>query len=240
MSEGYAYDAVCWDIGGVIVELKSVREGYAAFVSELADEYGLDAEAALETWRSRLGKHFKSREGTEYASARDGYRKASAALFPGGEAPPEEEWWPVFRRANEAHLRAEPGAVETIRALDDAGIHLGIVSDIDANEADSFLGGFGIAECFDAVTTSEAVGHTKPDRRMFEDAISKLPDGVAPDETLMIGDRYRHDVEGAADAGLVPVAYHEDADGPKAAHRIDDLRELLDVVGLGTDYVDKG
>ena len=53
------YEAVFWDIGGVIVELASVREGYAAFVAELADERGLDAESALETWKTALGEHFR-------------------------------------------------------------------------------------------------------------------------------------------------------------------------------------
>jgi putative hydrolase of the HAD superfamily len=48
----------------------------------------------------------------------------------------------------------------------------------------------------------------------------------------MVGDRYRHDVEGASEAGLVPVAYGEDAHGPAAEFEIRDLRELLEVVGV--------
>jgi putative hydrolase of the HAD superfamily len=227
----YEYDAVCWDIGGVIVELESIREGYAAFVAELAAAYDLDPAAALETWKSALGEHFRSRDGTEYVTAREGYRKATNALF---EDPPDEEaWMRTFRRTSEASMRPEPNAVETIRALDEAGVHLGVVSDIDTREADSMLSTFGVADAFDAVTTSEDVGYTKPDRRMFEDAIGKArANGVDPDRTLMVGDRYRHDVEGAAEAGLTPVAYGDGARGPAAAHEIDDLRALLDIVGV--------
>jgi putative hydrolase of the HAD superfamily len=229
----HEYDAVLWDIGGVIVELKSIREGYATFVAELAAAYDLDPEAALDTWKSALGEHFRSREGTEYVTAREGYRKATNALF---EDPPDEAaWMRTFRRTSRDAMRTEPNAVETIRALDDAGLHLGIVSDIDTAEAGSMLSGFGVEDCFDAVTTSEDVGYTKPDTRMFEDAKSKLPPEVSPDRTLMVGDRYRHDVEGASEAGLTPVAYGEDAAGPAAAHEIADLRELLDIVGAGTD-----
>jgi len=95
------------------------------------------------------------------------------------------------------------------------------------------LGSFGVRDAFDAVTTSEEVGYTKPDRRMFEDAISKLrANGVAPDRALMVGDRYRHDVEGSAEVGLTPVAYGEDAFGPAAEHEITDLAAVLDIVGV--------
>jgi putative hydrolase of the HAD superfamily len=48
----------------------------------------------------------------------------------------------------------------------------------------------------------------------------------------MIGDRYEHDVAGASAAGLDAVAYGADAHGPAADHRIDDLRELPDIVGV--------
>jgi putative hydrolase of the HAD superfamily len=227
----HQYDAVLWDIGGVIVELGSIREGYAAFVAELAAAYDLDPEVALETWKTSLGDHFRSRDGTEYVTAREGYRKATNALL---EDPPEETaWMRTFRRTTETSMRPEPNAVETIHALDEAGLHLGIVSDIDTAEADSMLGSFGVRDAFDAVTTSEDVGYTKPDRRMFADAISKLrANGVDPDRTLMVGDRYRHDVEGSAAAGLAPVAYGEDAFGPAAEHEITDLAAVLDIVGV--------
>ena len=98
---GRRYEAVFWDIGGVIVELASVREGYAAFVAELADERGLDAESALETWKTALGEHFRGRDGTEYRTAREGYRKATAALFDG---EPPDGWRDRLDRATSATL----------------------------------------------------------------------------------------------------------------------------------------
>jgi len=222
-----AYDAVFWDIGGVIVELKSVREGYAAFVADLADAHGLDAETALETWRSTLGDHFKEREGTEYRTAREGYEKATAALF---DRDPPGGWEKRFRAATDATLRAEDGAVETIEALADAGVTQAIVSDIDTREAENMLETFGVRECFAHVTTSEAVGYTKPDERMFRDALEAT--GVDPERTLMVGDRYGHDVAGAAALGIGAVGYGEAGQGPEADHEISDLRELLDVVGV--------
>lgn len=222
------YEAVFWDIGGVLVELQSVREGYATFVAELAERHDLAVEEPLETWTDVLGEHFRSREGTEYRTAAEGYRKATRALF--DDLLPESEWRPLFDTATTATLRSEPGAVETVQALDDAGVYQGVVSDIDTREAESMLTEFSIRECFDHLTTSEAVGYTKPDRRMFETALEKT--SVPAEAGVMVGDRYDHDVAGASAVGLDGVAYGEDAAGPEADHEVDDLRAVLDVVGV--------
>jgi putative hydrolase of the HAD superfamily len=231
------YEAVLWDVGGVIIELKSIREGYAAFVGELAERHGLDPETALSTWREVLGEHFRSREGTVYETAHEGYRKATHALF--DDPPAEEEWLPLLEEYTRSSVRTEPGVLEVLRALDDAGFYLGVVSDVDDHELERLFEGFDLGRHFDDVTTSEAVGYRKPDPRMFETAVGKLREaGYVPDETLMVGDRYRHDVEGAREAGLVPVGYRADAHGEAAAYEITDHRELLDIVGLETDYVE--
>jgi putative hydrolase of the HAD superfamily len=229
------YEAVFWDIGGVIVELASIREGYAAFVAELAAEHDLDPDATLERWKAALGEHFRAGEGTEYRTAAEGYRRATDAVLDaaGLEPVPESEWRPVLDRCTDATLRTEPGAVETIRALDEAGIYQGVISDVDTAEAASMFEEVGLDTVFAHVTTSEEVGYKKPDARMFETALGKAAEhGVGAAEGVMIGDRYEHDVAGASAAGLDAVAYGADAHGPAADHRIDDLRELPDIVGV--------
>ncbi|WP_435195052.1 HAD family hydrolase [Natronomonas sp. EA1] len=220
-----SYDAVFFDIGGVIVELRSVREGYARFLDRLDDEYDLPG-GAFESWKSVLGSHFKSRTGTEYKTAKAGYLKATASLFE--TPPPEEEWWPMFEAATRECLRPEPGVVDAIRTIADRDTHVGIVSDIDTEEAEKMLTTFEVWDAFDAVTTSEAVGYTKPDSRMYEAALDAA--SVAPDRAVMIGDRYKHDIAGAVDAGLDAVAYGPDARGPKATYEIDSMDELPDLV----------
>lgn len=221
------YQAVLWDIGGVIVELKSIRDGYARFIDELAAEYDLDAEDALERWKSTLGDHFKGREGTRYRLARDGYEKATVELFDGG---PPTDWSHQLEAALEASLRPERGAVETIATLSDADISMAIVSDVDTPEGNRMLETLGVRQYFEHVTTSEAIGHTKPDERMFRDALGALE--ADPSETLMIGDRYGHDIVGAAALDIDTVGYGSDARGPKTEYEIDDLRELLRIAGI--------
>jgi putative hydrolase of the HAD superfamily len=228
------YDAVFWDIGGVIVELASVREGYAAFLAELADEHDLDPEPAMETWKGALGEHFGAAEGTEYRTAAEGYRRATAAVFEAvdREAPPESAWRPILERCMDATLRTEPGAVETIRALESAGVYQAVISDVDTAEAESMFAELGIADAFEHVTTSEAVGYKKPDRRMFETALEKAAaHGIDPSQGAMVGDRYSHDIEGASALGLSTIAYGEAAAGEAATHVVTELAEIPDIVG---------
>lgn len=228
MTPGRRYEAVFWDLGGVVVELASVREGYAAFVAELTARHEPDVDEPLDTWRNELGAHFRSAAGTEYRTAAEGYRRATAALY--DDPPPAAEWRPLFDGVTTAALRPEPGARETIRRLDEAGLYQAVVSDVDTAEALGMLETFGVRDRFTDVTTSEAVGHKKPDPRMFETALEKAP-ASAP-RCVMVGDRYEHDIEGAAAVGLATVAYGADAAGPAADHEIEDLTDLLTVVGV--------
>ena len=221
------YQAVLWDIGGVIVDLKSIREGYATFVDDLASSADLDPEVALDRWKSTLGDHFKGRNGTQYRLARDGYAKATTELFDGD---PPADWSDRLETALEASLRSRDGAVETISTLSEAGIDLAIVSDVDTPEGNRMLETLGVREYFDHITTSEAIGHTKPDERMFRDALEALD--ADPEETIMIGDRHSHDIVGAAALGIDAVGYGADARGPKTDYEIDDLFEVLSIVGI--------
>lgn len=219
--------AVLWDIGGVIVELKSIREGYAAFVEDVAAEADLDPETALDAWKTTLGDHFKGGDGTRYRLARVGYAKATEALFD-GDPPPD--WESRLESAVSSALRPEPGAVAAITAVSETDLRQAIVSDIDTPEAHRMLDAFGVRGEFDHIATSEAVGHTKPDERMFRDALDGL--GVEPGRAVMIGDRYDHDIAGAAALGIETVGYGPDARGLKADHETDDLRDLLGIVGI--------
>lgn len=226
------YDAVFWDIGGVVLDLDSVRQGHRAFVENLAERFDLDDDA-LETWRDELGAHFRDREGTAFTSARAGYARAVAAMV--GREVPESEWLPAFERATTEILEPIPETVETVRRLD-GQLHQGIVSDIDTWEAERLLDQFGVADHLDAMTTSEAVGRTKPDPAMFETALEKA--GVAPERAVMVGDRYRNDMEGASAVGIHTVAFGGSAadaapDDPAVDYRVESTLELLDIVNIG-------
>jgi putative hydrolase of the HAD superfamily len=230
------HDGVLFDIGGVLLDLGSVRDGHDAFVRALADRHGIDDPGALaDRWREALGEYFRARDGTEYRPAAEGYAVAVERAL--GRPVAESEWFDLFVEATTGQLRPVEGAVETVERLDAAGYYLGVVSDIDSREGERILRAFGIRGRFGDVTTSEAVGRTKPDPAMFETALEAA--GLDAGDCLYVGDRYHNDMRGGARAGLTTVAMGVDAareDGRRdpdgvVDHLIDDPRELLDLLG---------
>ncbi|WP_226007517.1 HAD family hydrolase [Natrinema salinisoli] len=221
------WEAVFWDIGGVILALDSVQGAHAEFVADLIERHDVEmtVEEAIDTWRTTVGDYFRERDGTEFRSARDGYHLGVEAIV--GEEIPREEWQPRFDEIVRDSVEPISGAPQTIERLADRNLHVGVISDVDDAEGREMLEGFGVREHFDSITTSEEVGRTKPDPAMFETALEKA--GVAPERSLMIGDRYDHDVRGAADMGMHGVAFGAD-DGPAVAYRIESPEEVLEIV----------
>ncbi len=86
----------------------------------------------------------------------------------------------------------------TLRTLRAQGLRIGIVSNVPRDLAPIFEAR-GLRELVDAFTHSYEVGAEKPDPRIFLAACGKL--GVAPGETLMVGDHAIAD-GGAVGAGL--------------------------------------
>lgn len=226
--DGPRIEAVLWDIGGVILDIDSVRAGHEEFSAWLVDAYDLESvERVVETWRREIGEYFRERDGTEFRPARDAYQQAIEASV--GESLPPEEWQPRFWEILGDHLRPNPKATETIERLAPTDRHQGIVSDVDADEGRFILDRLGVIDRFDAITTSEEVGRTKPDPAMFETALERA--GVDPEHAVMIGDRYSHDMEGAAKLGIRTAAYGADP-GPAVDVQLDDLDELLSLLDL--------
>jgi putative hydrolase of the HAD superfamily len=96
----------------------------------------------------------------------------------------------------------------------------------------------GLRGHLDAIAISVEVGIRKPRREIFESVLAEL--GVAPEETLHVGDNLDADVAGAAALGM-PTAWItrrvDDPDdaltrhkGPRPDFVIRDLRELVPLV----------
>ena len=97
----------------------------------------------------------------------------------------------------------------------------------------------GLARHLAAVVISDAVGLRKPRREIFEAVLARL--GVAPEQTLHVGDSLRADVVGAAALGIKtawltrrvkdPRAALEAHRGPAPDFTIRDLAELPALLG---------
>lgn len=93
-------------------------------------------------------------------------------------------------------------ALESVKAQ---GMKVCILTNGRSDLQRAVINKLGFSEYLDAIVISEEVGVRKPQREIFELALSAL--GVAAIDAVMVGDSIESDVEGALSAGLHAIAF---------------------------------
>lgn len=127
------------------------------------------------------------------------------------------------------NYRLYPDALEALALLRSEGIRLGIISNWEV-WLPSLLERLGIAEYFEAVVISGAVGLHKPEPAIFQHAVEIV--GVTPANAVHIGDSLRSDYHGALGAGLGAVLV--DRANRYAGHDLVRVRSLVELPALLT------
>ncbi len=120
-----------------------------------------------------------------------------------------------------------PEATDVLVELRKRGYRLGVVSNWDSRLL-LLCRGLGLAAHVDFILASAATGMEKPDRRIFEVALSRAR--VSPERAVHVGDDYRADVLGARGAGIDAILIDRDGLAPMPVSTIHSLRELLDLL----------
>ncbi|MEZ0112891.1 HAD superfamily hydrolase (TIGR01509 family) [Catenulispora sp. EB89] len=107
----------------------------------------------------------------------------------------------------------EPQVRHGLAELRAAGWLLGIVTNGTTLVQQAKVDSVGLREHVDVVVDSEAAGHRKPDRRIFELAAAELGVDLGP-HGWMVGDRLDKDVAGGAAAGLRTIWISQDGPDP--------------------------
>ena len=139
----------------------------------------------------------------------------------------------------ELQTELTPNVADTIRALKDAGLRVGIVCDVGLTPSTALrhiLERHGVLELFDHWSFSDEVGVYKPNPVIFRHAHEGLG-GVDPAEAAHIGDLRRTDVAGALGVGVLALRYtgvtdDDPAHGPEAHAVVADHAELPRLLGL--------
>ena len=230
MSDAGAIRTVLFDAGGVLVQLDLpyLRRLVEAKRIDVEPQALVAAEAA-----ARREVHRMVESGGRVGSAwRDYFH-----LILGKIGLPGPEQSAVIDSLWDAHERfglwtvASEGGPETVSALRESGLRLGVVSNAEGRvERDLETAGYKGA--FDTIVDSHHVGVEKPDPAIFGIALERL--GVDPEATVYVGDLPAVDVQGARAAGIRailvdPHDHYADCDAP----RIRTLRELPDLLARG-------
>jgi putative hydrolase of the HAD superfamily len=110
-------------------------------------------------------------------------------------------------------------------ALSGRGLALGLVSNVD-KDIQPLLEKLGLMSYLKVVLTSRDVGATKPEPRIFTEAVRQA--GVGARDSLYVGDQYEIDVLGARRAGLEGLLLDRYGSSPgiPAIEKIKSLEEL--------------
>jgi len=198
--------AVTFDATGTLFHCPRLAEIYAAAMARHGLAIESEAVGALipVAW-SELDCRFtlgRDRFASHREGARGFWRDFLVRLCAlAGLSPPSRflaaELYDCFARSQAWCLYED--VEEVLARLGARGLRLGVVSNWD-ERLPGVLAGLGIGERFDTVVFSQRVGFEKPHPAIFRRALEEL--GVTAPEALHVGDRPRHDVEGAAAAGM--------------------------------------
>ena len=190
--------AVLFDVGDTLFE----RRLGARVIVEVARELGAEVaeDAAARLWQE---VHARSRTPEELAKGRDlspeAHRAAWTELYRAADAIAEGMAEALYEREIDPAFWAPfPDTRPTLEALRERGVPVGVVSDAGFDISRLFHH-HGLAHLVGTFVISYQHGATKPSAKLFEVACERL--GVAPAETLMVGDIPWTD-GGAVSAGL--------------------------------------
>jgi putative hydrolase of the HAD superfamily len=214
---------VLFDAFGTLVEMEPPAPVLAR---ELRDAgYPADPARVADALRQEIA-HYRARMhvGADHAGLQALRAECGAvlagALGPG--APGPDEATTMLLRS--LRFRLHPDAHAALDALAAQGVRMGVVSNWDCAQP-HHLARLGVAERFEVIAASAAVGAAKPDPAIFLHAVRAL--GAQPGDALHVGDRRVEDYEGARAAGLSALLLSRDGE----ARGPDVVRSLREVPG---------
>lgn len=176
-----------------------------------------DRDKALSAFRT-LRK--QARESGVEVSAVEGTRRVLVELGYHVPEPALESAVAGLEKACLTDLRPVEGVLEILQRLRDVGYTMGVVSSAGWPPfVEMALEMEGMRPFFSAVLTSAGEGIYKSDPEIFRRACGRL--GVAPGETVHVGDHARYDVVTARAAGLHTVWFNAHAHRTAHLHNVD-------------------
>ncbi|WP_413755747.1 HAD family hydrolase [Streptomyces sp. MMBL 11-3] len=217
--------AVLFDFGGTLFQMGTYADRIRSALGRRVGDPEMDRILdGLETGLTDPGV-VEAQRGRDVSSR--AHRRAFTAWYASvpALAPYADVLYEQLRAPEHWVPYADTGA--TLARLAGAGIALGVVSDVGWDLRATFAH-HGLDRHFGAWVHSYAHATEKPDPALFEHACREL--GVAPAETLMVGDHPAKD-GGAAGAGL--RAYVLPAGAAPGSHR--GLDAVVRLAGVGAD-----
>lgn len=228
-------DAVCLDMGGVLLDLGPSRalpwgEHDTAGRRRLGELVGLDEgeldRLLFEPFRSEYDRRYETRVDADWTPHLARLLEASRVADVG-----HDELLDAWVEPYAASLTPEAGAPGAVAALRELGLSLAVVSNVPlpGRFYERALERFGMLEQFDHLFFSHDAGSRKPAARMIEMALEAM--GVPAERCAMVGDRRATDIAAGRAAGVTTIQLTDPAPatephGPEPDLSVADLAAL--------------
>ncbi|MEI6244545.1 MAG: HAD family hydrolase [Acidobacteriota bacterium] len=117
----------------------------------------------------------------------------------------------------------------TLRVLKERGLHLGLISN-GHRSLTSFQSHFELDGLISVTISSLDHGYMKPHASIFLAALAAVR--VPPEEAVMVGDSYAHDVVGAEQVGMRGILLARDGRGAPEGATSPAIRSLIELLPL--------
>jgi len=135
-----------------------------------------------------------------------------------------EQW------ATNHHFEMYDDVADVLANLADQGLKIGAISN-SHRSLDAFTAHFRLSEVITTAVSSAEHGYMKPHPSIFNSALERA--GVAPAESLMVGDSVKADIEGALAVGMRAILLRRSGDlPPRIPPGVGVIRTLFELPAL--------
>jgi putative hydrolase of the HAD superfamily len=210
---------VIFDLWETLVDWDQVRA--ARMFDEMSERLGITTDEFRRMWDTHDNPRY-------IAPIRDALRAI------GIDEEAHDDICEIRLAYNRDTLVPRAGVVDTMRALRERGLLLGLIT-VCSEEVEQLFPDTELAGLFDAEVFSNAVGLSKPDPRIYLHCCELL--GVEPHEAVFVGDGANDELAGAQRVGMDAILIHrpgEDPFWPELADwhgpRVTSIPEVLEVI----------
>ncbi|GAA1819433.1 HAD family hydrolase [Agromyces neolithicus] len=239
-SPSAATPVVLFDLDDTLMAHRAaVDAGIVAHMAERA--YDAERAPAQQFWRDLEEEHYHAYLAGQLTF--EGQRRARARDFALAHGDELDElaagaWFARYFERYRESWSLHDDALPALDALVDVlpGVRLGIITNGELDLQRAKLERLGILDRFAHIVASGDVGITKPDVRIFEQAIARFESDAPVTAAAYVGDRLATDAIGAAAAGLVGVWLNRTgatmADDEAASAALVDVVEIASLTEL--------
>jgi len=140
-----------------------------------------------------------------------------------------EDMGEAYLEVSACQTKLFPNTTNTLKYLCSKGYTCHIITNGFIKVQTKKIHNCGLADIIDTVTCSEEAGYSKPNKEIFELALSKSKAKVS--ESIMVGDDYKTDIQGAMNMNMQAIHLDNSPEWDKNEHptisSISDLCKVL-------------